>query len=141
MSARYSNSPALRLTAVNSRLRRILHLLLCLGSACALYRIYLRGYPLFTTFLLPLAGWCCWRLAREAAAGVTLGWRQGEWSLCQGGLGEQRVVLRRATRLPWMIYSSWQEAPDGPYRSLWLFADSAPAEQLRRLRVRLALEC
>ena len=140
MSARYSNSPALRLTVTNSRQRRILHLLLCLASACALYRLYLRGYPLYTTLLLPLAAGCCWRLAREPAAGTTLCWRQGQWSLHQGDAGEQRVVLRRCTCLPWLIYSSWQAAPGGRYRSLWLFADSAPAEQLRQLRVRLLLE-
>lgn len=140
MSARYSNSPALRLTINNSRQRRSLHLLLCLAITCALYRLYLRGYPLFTMSLLPLAGWCCRRLAREAAVGATLCWRQGAWSLQRSDGSEQRMMLRRCICLPWLIYSRWQVAPVGRHRSLWLFADSAPAEQLRRLRVRLALE-
>ena len=34
----------------------------------------------------------------------------------------------------------WRELPAGGRGRLWLFPDSAPARELRRLRVRLALE-
>ena len=140
MSARYLNSPALHLTVGNSRLRRILHGLLCLCAAVSLYRLYLRGYPLLAGSLLPLACLCCVQLAKQSLCGATVCWRQGEWSVLRDNVSYPVSVGRRSACLPGFIYLACEEQSGGRCLRLWLFPDSAPAEQLRRLRVRLVFE-
>ena len=140
MSARFSNSPALHLTVGSSALRRVLVGALYLCTAYSLYRLYLRGYPLLSLSLLPLAVCCCWRLGAEPWCGVSVCWRRGQWSLEQGEKQTVIVIGPGSTCLPWLIYLAWTELPGGRSGSLWLFPDSAPAAELRRLRVRLTLE-
>lgn len=140
MSTRYSRSPSLHLEIVRSRIHCLLHGLLCLLVAAGLYRIAQRGYPVPALLLSPLAALCWWRTARQPLAGTQLSWRRGQWCI---GRGEQvRAVTpgRGSTCLPWVIYFAWVEPGERARRSALLFPDSAPRRELRRLRVRLALQ-
>jgi hypothetical protein len=89
--------------------------------------------------LAPLATGLLWHLRQDSMVGAQLCWRQGQWTLQQGA--QQRVIFltRRSTALPWVIYLAFTDAATGGGGQYWLYADSACAEQLRRLRVRLAL--
>lgn len=140
MSNRYLNSPALRLNIGRSRLHCILHGLLCVCVALCLWCIARRGYPLLAVSLLPLSGLCCWQLARQRMCGATLCWQSGEWTLLQGNILRRVCVGTRGVCLPWLIFLTWQELPGRQRHRLWLFPDSATAEDLRRLRVRLTLQ-
>lgn len=140
MSARYSTSPSLCLEIGNSRILRLLHALACLLAALSLYRLSLRGYPLAALALSPVAGLCCWRLAGQKLAGARICWRQGEWTLQQGPSSTPLAIHPGSTCLPWVIYLAWTEPTGRGRGSLFLFPDSAPADALRQLRVRLTLE-
>ena len=139
MSARYSTSPALNLPIGKSRLRALLFLLLALCLGASLLLLGLRGYPLLALSLLaPTA--CCY-LAQLRSSGVTaLGWRAGQWTL---QCGSERIPIRilpGSSCLPWVVYLGWASLADRRRGSLWLFADSVPAGDWRRLRVRLSLQ-
>lgn len=138
MSARCSISPTLHLEIASSRIRRLLCLLICLATAVSLYRLSLRGYPLLALLLLPAAGFCCWRLAAQPLVGARLRWRQGEWTL-ERGSRSCSISIQSSRCLPWLIYVAWVEGSDARRSSVFLFPDSACADQLRQLRVRLAL--
>lgn len=140
MSARYSNSPSLRLVIAESRIYRGLHCLLCLLAACGLYRLSLRGYPLLALVLLLPVILACWRLARQRHAGSCISWQRGEWSLERRSSSRGISLSRASTCLPWVVYLAWTEAASAQRGSVFLFADSAPGEQLRGLRVRISLE-
>ena len=139
MSARYSSSPTLQFRIGKSRCRLVLWLLLCIATLCALWGIHARGYPGLCLLLTPLAAGLLWRLRHDAMAGAQLCWRRGQWTLQQGA--RQRVIVptRRSTAMPWVIYLAFSEPATGSGGQCWLYTDSAPADQLRRLRVRLAL--
>ena len=71
--------------------------------------------------------------------GRVLHWRSGCWSIEHHGV-ETLVDLHPSSRVsPLGIYLRWS-SEGGNREYAWLFADSAPSDQLRRLRVRLALE-
>jgi hypothetical protein len=140
LSARYSNSPSLRLAIGNSRALRLLHGLFCLLCAFTLYRLSQRGYPLLALLLLPAAILCCRQLARQRHAGARINWHRGEWTLEQGANSSHLNIHPGSTCLPWVVYLAWVESATARRSSVFLFPDSAPAEQLRGLRVRLALE-
>lgn len=140
MSARCSTSLALRLTIASSRWRRLLHALICLFAAFSLYRLAHRGYPLLALLLVLPAALCCFRLARQKMVGASICWRQGAWTVEQGAVSRSVRVRRVSNCLPWLIYLAWMESADAGGGSVFLFPDSAPAEQLRALRVRLLLE-
>ena len=42
-------------------------------------------------------------------------------------------------RLPWFVYIAFTDIAAGSAGHIWLYADSVPKHQLRRLRVRLTL--
>jgi len=113
---------------------------LCLCVAYCLYRLHLRGYSLLALSLLPVAGLGCWRLALEPMSGATLCWQRGQWLIERGSSSVAIAIHRGSSSLPWLIYLAWTELPTGRKGKLWLFADSASAGELRRLRVRLKLE-
>ena len=140
MSARYSNSPSLRLVIGESRIHRVLHCLLCLLVACSLYRLSLRGYPLLALMLLPPVVLSCWRLARQRHAGTCINWQRGEWTLERRSSSRGISLSRASTCLPWVIYLAWMEAASARRGSVFLLPDCAPREQLRGLRVRLTLD-
>jgi hypothetical protein len=71
--------------------------------------------------------------------GAQLCWRQGQWTLRQGTQQRVIVLTRRSTALPWVVYLAFSEPATAGGGEFWLYADCASAEQLRRLRVRLAL--
>ena len=78
-------------------------------------------------------------LCRQPMVGRVLHWHRGSWSMEIDGV---RAPIRlhpscRASALG--VYLRWMRPGVGRER-VWLFADSAPPDQLRRLRVRLALE-
>jgi hypothetical protein len=150
LSARYSNSPALTLTVARSRTRQGLLALLTACVGTALYLVHTRGYPLLSWLCLPPAALALLDLARAPWAGTTLRWQGGRWSLQAGESRRDLEVLPASRCLPWVVYLAWREAPGGRSpggrtpagyrRGMWLFHDSAERDQLRRLRVRLALE-
>jgi hypothetical protein len=114
--------------------------LLCLLAACSLCRLSLRGYPLLALVLLLPVILACWRLARQRHAGTCINWRRGEWTLERGSSTRGISLSRASTCLPWVVYLAWTEAASARRGFVFLFADSAPGEQLRGLRVRLSLE-
>ena len=140
MSARYSNSPALRLEIARSRIYCLLHFVFCLLTIVGLYRIDERGYPVLALLLLPMAALCCWQTARQTLAGGLVRWERGQWYI--GGEREPGIVTleRSSTCLPWVIYLAWVDPARLARGSALLFPDSVPVDDLRRLRVRLTLQ-
>jgi hypothetical protein len=139
LSAKCWNSPSLNLRVGNSRARILLHALLCIATIYCLYRISQRGYPLLSLLLVPLAGLAIWRHTRASMVGASVRWQSGRWTLERGGSLVEVVIQPRSTCLSWLVYLEWKEAPQGRRGSVCLFLDSAAPEQLRHLRVRLAL--
>ncbi|MCB1675404.1 MAG: hypothetical protein KDI01_03895 [Halioglobus sp.] len=140
MSARFSSSPALRLHIGNSRIRSAAFGALALGSGAALYLIRARGYPVLAGSLLAPVLAVLWYLRQERWRGAQISWHRGVWQLQAGGRREAIVMSPRSGGFPGLLYLAWREAGSNRRGSVWLFADSAPAEELRRLRVRLLLE-
>jgi len=138
LSAKFSTSPTLHLQIADSGICRLLHhayLFLLLSS---LVLLCVRGYPLLAVagvILLPAFGF---QLYRQPMAGATLRWAGGRWTLERNGEVVE-ITPDAASRLtPWVICFCWRQA--GRRQQVWLFADSASARALRRLRVRLNLE-
>lgn len=140
MSARYSNSRSLRLVIARSHIYCLLHRVLCLVTIAGLYRVGQRGYPLLALMLLPVAIVCCLHAARQTLAGCLLGWSSGQWFIDRGAQAMPVTLDRSSTCLPRVIYLAWIEPADSARRSALLFADSMSESDLRRLRVRLALQ-
>lgn len=140
MSARYSNSPALRLLIARSRIYCLLHFVLSLLAIFGLYRIGERGYPVLALLLLPVMALCCWQTARQTLAGSLLSWKRGQWFISRGAETTPVTLERSSTCLPWVIYLAWIDPARPARRSALLFPDSVPANDLRRLRVRLTLQ-
>ena len=139
MSARYSSSPALHLKIGESRLRAVLHGALCLVCIHALSLLYVRGYVFIVVLLTILVTHVLSRLRCDPGVGVDLRWQQGLWTLEHAGI--RRVILpsSRCTITPWVIYLVFSDLQAGPGGHLWLYVDSTCSQELRRLRVRLAL--
>ncbi|MFV8816346.1 protein YgfX [Haliea sp. E17] len=144
MSATFSTSPELRLRIAESRYPR-------------LFFLALAGLQLANLLLLARAG-----VAPTAIAGLGLAqlllftaiardysrrrqrlpglyWRQGQWWIQREGEGRQFIQPLHWHCLPWCTWLAWREEGGGR-EALWLFADSAPRDGLRRLRVRLTLQ-
>lgn len=139
MSARFSNSPSLRLVIADSAICSLLYCLFCLLVAASLWRLALRGYPVTALALLPLAVLFCRRLASRPLVGAVIRWERGEWTLEQGGVCRTLCRERSHCVSPWLTCLAWNESPEAPAAYVFLFPDSAPADGLRRLRVRLGL--
>jgi len=140
LSAPYSSSPTLRLTVGHSDIRRALLAGLSLSCLLAICLIWGRGYPALAAALAPPVLLCLWSLRREPLRGATLQWQRGCWTLGAGHTRRPVRILPASASLRWVILVTWEELPAGRRGRLWLFADSAPADTLRRLRVRLTLE-
>jgi hypothetical protein len=141
LSARYSSSPALHLRIGESRLRSTLYYALCLVCVYALWLIFTRGYVVLVVLLILLVMRLLWHLRRDPLVAVELCWRQGRWTLERAGVHRVIVPTRRSTATPWVIYLAFSDLSAGRGGHLWLYADSASRDQLRRLRVRLTLDC
>ncbi len=140
MSKQFSTSPALNLRIADSPSRR--RWLLLFGLLGAAYFAYiawtlasawpLPGLPVLLAYL--------WRARRDPLAGTELRWRAGHWSLVSGDNGDcAGIIPQRWHLLPWVTFLAWRDSAGGRGRA-WLFADSGAAAELRRLRVRLALQ-
>jgi hypothetical protein len=140
LSVRYSNSPALRLQIASSRLRDSAVLLVAGGATGALYLLWQQGHAQLACALLPVVAVLAPALRRDALTGCELCWHRGQWSLWRGRERQLIALSPRSTWLPGLIYLAWRELPAGRQRYGWIFSDCAPAGQLRRLRVRLALQ-
>ena len=140
MSARYSTSPSLRLTVGRSLIYRVLQVLVCLLTLCALFRLAQRGYPLLALLLLPPVCLCWHTLAKQKFAGAVISWHGGEWLLTQGNSSRAIEIVPGSLCLLPVIYLVWIDNASQRRESVFLFGDSAPAQQLRHLRVRLTLE-
>lgn len=139
MSARYSTSFTLRLPIAESRICAALQAGFSVCCFLALVLISGRGYPWLAVLLslpimtlLPV-------LNRQPLVGAVVHWRRGNWSIERGGV-EMAISLHPSSRVsPFAVFLCWC-SESGVKDSVWLFADSAPADQQRRLRVRLALQ-
>jgi hypothetical protein len=140
LSARYSNSPALHLRIGESRLRTTLYYALCLICVYAVWLLYTRGYAVLVVLLILLLTGLLWLLRRDPVVAVELRWRQGIWTLEHAGVRRVIVPTRRSTATPWVIYLAFSDLSAGRGGHLWLYADCASSDQLRRLRVRLTLD-
>lgn len=139
MSSAYSNSPALRLQIADSPLRRRAYICLVLLALGSLWYCAGRGYPLLAIALAPLLTWVCWSMPGACWQGAELCWRQGAWQLSVREQAHPVALLPGAVALPWVALVPFQLTVGGARRWLWIFADSVPFEQWRRLRVRLRL--
>ena len=79
-----------------------------------------------------------YRYRRQPLSGALIAWHAGSWWLELDGQRES-ISPERWHCLPWVTWFAWRDSA-GCGGSLWLFADSAERQMLRRLRVRLALE-
>jgi hypothetical protein len=140
LSAKYSNSPTLLLTIADSRIRRCLHALFCLCVAYVLLLLLSGTYALLAWLLLPPGIYLLRQARHEPLTGAVVCWQQGNWSVAKDGVEQAVAISRRSAALSWVIFLAWSEPGSGQRRSVWLFADSAPLQQLRVLRVRLRLE-
>ena len=71
--------------------------------------------------------------------GASLCWREGRWTLERDGVIREISPTRRSTVLPWLVYIAFADTAEGSEGHIWLYGDSVPQDQLRRLRVRLTL--
>ena len=140
MSARYSASPTLHLTIGESRLRAVLHAMLCMVCVYTLYLINARGYSTLMVLVALLAVYLLQRLRCDPFVTAKLQWSQGLWTLEHRGVCRDISLTRRCVVTPWVIYLAFIYESEGPRGHLWLYADSTAQTQLRRLRVRLTLE-
>jgi hypothetical protein len=140
LSAPCSNSPALRLEVVESRLYRLAHGLFCLFAAACLWRLQQLGYPLLALSLLAPVAWCCRRLQHQPLAGSVVRWSAGGWALQRRG-SLLPIALDRSSRcMGALVYLAWRGSGGGERGACLLFPDSARPEQLRLLRARINLQ-
>jgi hypothetical protein len=80
-----------------------------------------------------------WHLREDPARGLELGWRHGDWYVCRAG--DRRAVEPgpRTVVTAWLIYLDLIPLQGGRRESVWIYADGAERNELRRLRARLAL--
>jgi len=140
LSNRFTTSPAINLTIGESRQRVALYRALCVVCAYALWLLFARGYGVFSAVLGLFVVYLLLRLRRDPMVGAQLYWRQGCWTLERAGVRRTILPSSRSTLTPWVIYLAFSDQPAGPGGHLWLYADCASGPELRRLRVRLALE-
>jgi len=105
----------------------------------ALWLVTLRGYGGLALALAPPALYQLWRLAPDPSAGVEVSWQRGRWSLGRDGVRRAVVPHRRTVVTRWVVCLVYEYAPRSARNYLWLYADSLPAGDQRRLRARLAL--
>jgi hypothetical protein len=110
------------------------------GALGAIYLLWQQGHAQLAFALLPVVAILAPALRRDTLTGGALCWHQGQWSLWRGREQQLIAVSPRSTCLPGLVYLAWRELPAGRQRYGWIFSDCAPAGQLRRLRVRLALQ-
>ena len=140
MSAKYSTSHALDLTIAKSRIHFFLQVALGICVLTALLLLWVEGRTVLAVLLLPPAGLLIWQLRYANMSAPVIRWRQGVWTLQREGCARPVRISSRSIALPWVIYLAWCELPAGPRGCVWVFADSAPPQQLRCLRVRLSLQ-
>lgn len=138
MSKKFSTSPTLHLTIAESSLHECVRYLFIVAVVLALWELARGGYPIVVVSWTPMLALLLWRSRRQRHIGVVIRWRRGEWTIESDGQLVP-VDLRRAHCLPWLTFMAWQSA-SGKLGQAWLFNDSAPPCDLRRLRVRLRLE-
>ena len=141
MSARYSSSPTLRLAIADSRYYHYLLLSLALAVFFALVLLYQRGYPQLAWPLLPLAAIALWRQYVQRPRGWVLHWSQGDWWLESEGSINLVELKPQSACLSWVTLLVFTRLPQGRCQRAWIFADACDSESLRRLRVRLTLQC
>lgn len=110
-----------------------------MSTVYALWGTFARGHPIPALLLAIVATGLLWRLRHNPYEGVQLFWREGCWTLQQGTQQRSICPNHRSTATRWVIYLAFSELPSGPGGQIWLYADSVPEEQMRRLRVRMAL--
>jgi hypothetical protein len=81
-----------------------------------------------------------WCLRNDPAQGSVLEWRQGIWTLQRAGVESVVALAGSGITTPWVIYLSFNDLSVNRGGHLWVYADSAPQEQWRRLRVRVTLK-
>jgi hypothetical protein len=139
LSARYVTSPALHLKIGESGSRGALYGALCLVIVYALCSVYARGYAFLAISLSIIAFGLLGLLRRNPMHGAELCWREGRWTLERDGVIREISPSRSSTALPWFVYIAFTDIAAGSAGHIWLYADSVPKRQLRRLRVRLTL--
>jgi hypothetical protein len=140
LSEKFSNLPGLHLRIGRSALGQVLFACFCLGCVYTGCLLLADGYLLLGGGLLLVYGWVLWPLRRQSLAGAVIIWVEGQWYIERSGERRAIEISARSVCLPWFICLAWQELPRGPAGYLWLYADSAPRDQLRSLRVRLRLQ-
>ncbi|MCX2976639.1 protein YgfX [Candidatus Marimicrobium litorale] len=105
--------------------------------------LLLRGYTYESLFLSLLAVGLMRRLGVDRARGLGLVWRRGNWMLLRGTATLPVKLLAGPVATPWLIFLAVVELSGGRATRLWIFRDSVPRAQWRRLQVRseLAARC
>ena len=138
MSVKYSTSPTLRLRVANSRHYLCCQILFITAVALALFELGRGVHPLLIGLLIPGLLSFVWRAGRQTLVGTVVCWQHGKWVL-ESGDQIYPIALRRWHCLPWVTFVAWQ-FESGKKDQIWLFSDSAPRHDLRRLRTRLRIE-
>ncbi len=139
MLAKYATSPALHLKIGESGLRGSLHGFLCLAVLYVLCSVSVQGDESLVMPLSIIAFLLLWLLRRNPMHGAELCWRYGRWTLKRDGVTRGISLSATSTMLPWLIYIAFTDVAENSEGYIWLYADSVPEDQLRRLRVRLTL--
>ena len=140
MSEQFSSSRTLHLSSGDSPIRRCLHGALGLALLFAHYLLYTEGYSLLTGLLLPFTGVTLLRLRQRHARCCRVQYGAERWTVMRGGTHRAVRVLPCSVCLPWVVYLAWRELPEGRRDSLWVFVDTLSPQELRYLRLRLALD-
>ncbi|MDC0361594.1 hypothetical protein OAN12_00940 [Halioglobus sp.] len=109
----------------------------------ALGLLFMRGYTYETILLSLLVAGLMRRLVIDRARGVGLVWRRGNWLLLRGNATVPVKLLAGPVATPWLIFLAVVALSGGRATRLWIFRDSVPLTQWRRLQVRaeLATRC
>jgi hypothetical protein len=137
--SKYSNSPPLALTISYSRSRQVGYCVLVGTVICALILVVDAGYTLLALGMSCVAVLNLWRLRTQRHAGLTFGWREGQWKLFLAGQPVNVELRQGNVRLPWLTSLVLFDPLNRCSYHLVLFGDSASQDSLRRLRSRLTL--
>lgn len=104
-----------------------------------LFRLNALGHAALCLVLLPAALIYGFVMSRPRYVGACIHCRHGAWSIVTDGQEFAISIERGTTCVGGVVYLAWREPGASRPCSIFLFPDSAPSEQLRRLRLCLAL--
>ncbi|MFV0277567.1 MAG: protein YgfX [Parahaliea sp.] len=131
---RCSSSPSIAATLKPSRIACCLRAIYIAALGAVVVQVSRDGYPVLALACAAVAGVCVWPAVRQPRA---VEYRGGRWLL--PGRGWRAVSIEQVLSPPWGLALRWREGDAGRGHWLYLWPDSLPAAQWRRLRRALRL--